>query len=166
MRFKWYRFAVYLIVGIFCFGLWVSYNYSNYTQSTERGQAKIEKNIALIDETTKDITIEVGNLKMVQQEIEEAEEGPQRSPASIDPLKQELESRIAELEREKLELERDKFYIKSVIEDSVSVFKGIKVDNPLVNSIIIPIFLYIMKKLIDMVFVRLEEWHNRREHAV
>lgn len=183
MKFKWWRFGTYLTIGLLCFGTWVSYNYNTYVVNGQVAQMEIEENYQIIEETQEELSLEQHDLRMVQEIMspQSATAEPSRrlsrapsalsapsgsfaasrpTPPSSDPMRDELQARIDRLEDEKEALEREKHYIKQAILDSVSVFKGIKVDNPLVNAIIIPIFLYIMKKLIDMLFRRLEEKHE------
>ena len=162
MKFKWWRFGAYLAIGLICFGTWAMYNYSTYVTHEQVAQTQIAENYQIIEETQDEISMEQHDLRMVQEVMSPPaprESVPARAPAS-DPMNDELQARIDKLEDEKEALEREKHYIKQAILDSVSVFKGVKVDNPLVNAIIIPIFLYIMKKLIDLLFCRLEEKHE------
>lgn len=187
MKFKWWRFGAYLAVGLFVFGTWATYNYSTYVAQEQEAEKEIAVNVAMIEETVNEINVEQRELRMVQEvyreppamsmEMESPRSGyggmteaapappAARAPASVDPVEIELQARIDSLEAEKEELLQEKHYIKQAILDSVSVFKGVKVDNPLVNAIIIPIFLYIMKKLLDFGFRRLEDWYEEK-HAV
>jgi hypothetical protein len=184
MRFKWWKFGMFLAIGLTVFGTWATYNYTTYVANQEYAQEQIYENVSMIEETVYEIEEEQMELRMVQEVVsapvpvsehrmesrvlsrESAPAPPppveSRAPASTDPMYDELQARIDELEREKEELKREKHYIRQAIEDSVSVFKGVKVDNPLVNAIIIPIFLYLMKKLLDFGFARLEDWYEEK----
>jgi hypothetical protein len=163
--------------------MWGTVNYMNYQQVELAINEKTVKNERIIAETISEIEVEQHELRMVQMVVANPPpvEPPSasamilsresaRAPASIppppaatpeiDPMMAELQARIDALEEEKEELKKEKSIIKTAIEDSISVFSGIKVENPLVNAIIIPIFLYLIKKLLDFGFVRLEEWYE------
>lgn len=168
MRFKWYRFGTYLAVGLIFFGAWATYNYTTYVTNEKVAQVQIAENNQIINETVADIEVEQQTLQNIQRVMAPPppiSSGMAMSIPDNDPVVDELQARIDKLEEDKKALEKERSYIKKTILDSFNVFKGIRTDNPLVNAIIIPIFLYFMKKLIDLLFRKMEDRHEHK-HAI
>ena len=70
---------------------------------------------------------------------------------SDNPMVDELQSRIDELEKEKMEYKNEKSIIITEILDVVKLMKW-DIGNPLINIVMLPLLLYIGKKILDILF--------------
>lgn len=125
-------------------------------------QSHIQENVEFIDTVVSEITDEQKELGSVQQILVGASQqriqpllitggGGDTSTPVETSMYDELQRRIDVLEKEKVEYESDKH---SIIQDVMSVAKLFKwnIDNPLINIVILPLLLYINKKILDLVF--------------
>lgn len=78
------------------------------------------------------------------------------TPVPVEPIVDKLQNRIDELEKEKQAYLSEKGHIAKEIEDVMTLFK-IDAKNPFINIVLLPMFAYFFKKLIDFGFKRLEE---------
>lgn len=172
------KFLTYLTVGLCILGGWGYVNYTNYTVKEQRAQV-ISENVTIINEVVEEIETEQQMLRMEQRVAPPSEPMPSRfpmlsresapltavapSPPNTSSRFDALEARILELEEEKEVLKAEKTDIKNQVTEMLSIFK-LDYESPLVNAIVIPVILYFMKKMFDLIFARIEErLHHRFE---
>ena len=173
-KFKWARFFTYLSVGLMLFGGWGYVNYMNYEVSQQEAQVQINENNVMIDEEIDHINMEQNQLRQVQMVWSEppapmyaplmsksapsgaVNKSVSRAPANADPMYNELQERIDELEAEKIEYKEEKGRIASEIEDVMSLFT-VDIKNPMINIVLLPVFGYGLRRFLKLIFDKLEE---------
>lgn len=169
-KFSIARFSTYLIMGLSLLGTWGGYNYNNYSYSEEVANTAISEEVVVIEESVEAIETEQQVLRQVQHIYSKEdrgnksrfsalmEESPVASaaPAPENPIVDELESRIEELENEKIALEESKTSIINEIREFTSIFK-LNANNPMINIVVLPLLLYGGKKLLDILFKYLDK---------
>jgi hypothetical protein len=175
-KFNVIKFTTYLITGLFLFSVWAGANYYNYISNAELAQVEKNVNVEMIVETVEDIEMEQMELRMEQRVAltppprpnamvippmsrYDGSDEPTRSvapsPPAPSPVVDELQERIDELEAEKAELLTEKKQIVLDIDDLYSIFK-LDVGNPMINIVVLPLLLYVGRRILKILFDRLE----------
>ena len=162
----------YLIAVVVLLVLWGGFNFYNYTTNQQVAQASIQENIEFIDDVVDEISTKQQSLRLVQRTLVDVSNNhkmasiPSPSPSTSDvspptitdlevlsdnPMVDELQSRIDELEKEKMEYKNEKSIIITEILDVVKLMKW-DIGNPLINIVMLPLLLYIGKKILDILF--------------
>jgi len=159
---------LYIVLVIFTVVAWGGLNYANYQINQNETKQLVKENMEFINTAVGDIDHKTESLEKTKDALEslqpskiiikdkEVGELVEKSLVSNgtfseNKLVEELERRINKLEKEKMEYLSEKPYIEKSIFEKMNIFK-MDIQNPFINVVILPLILYLGKKILDILF--------------
>ena len=157
-----------LYIGLVLFTVlsWGGINYFNYNINAIQQRHLVTENEHFIDQAVDDISRQQLNISETKTLISlphKSKSLPSDIVTLMPPTAYEypsssqespLQLEINELQQEKMEYLTEKKALSTTIYKQMGIFKGWDVKNPFVNVVILPLLLYLGKKILDLLFMK------------